>query len=307
MLETVLGGFGCRSWRAFLSAREYSKIKRAKGELMSRAEKKLAELKAKEELKKLKAEKREQQQQDWEKTKQQWKALPKGVKTTFKVVGAIIVLFILIGIFSAPDEKKSQDSGQASETTQTTQEANKEEPKPKTAQEIMFEKISGLVDSGKAFDTGSYIKGDIPKGEYAFVPFDGSGQYYSEEDSAGNIVDNENFDSFGYVYVHGVGNIQTKGVLISVGAFEKLGVKSAKEIYEKLNNVNNYKDSAMYKVGTDIKPGSYTIESYGEAYVEVMSGPVGNSEIVNNEIFKGKYSVSVSAGQYLKVSKGKLL
>ncbi len=273
---------------------------------MSRAERKLAKLKAEEELKKLKAEKRAQQQQDWEKSKEQWKAMPKGVKTTLKVVGAIIVLIVLIGIFS-PSDETSQNNSQASETSQTAQETKNEEPEPKTAKEIMFDKVLGLMDSKEAFDTGSYVKGDIPKGEYAFVPFDGSGKYYSEEDSAGNIIDNENFDSFGYVYVQGAGNIQTQGVLIKVGAFKELGVKSAKEIYEKLNDVKDYKDSAMYKVGTDIAPGTYTIESYGEAYVEVMSGPVGNSDIVDNEIFNGKHSVSVSAGQYLKVSKGKLL
>lgn len=154
---------------------------------------------------------------------------------------------------------------------------------------------------------GSYLKGDIPKGEYAFISFEGSGRYYSEEDSAGNIIDNENFDSFGYVYVHDVGNLQTQGVLIKVDALEKLGVKSAKEIYEKLNDTIDYKDSAMYKVGVDIEPGTYAIEAYGQGYVEVMSGPVGNSSIVDNEIFNGKYSISVSTGQYLKVSKGRLL
>lgn len=275
--------------------------------MTSRAEKKLAELKAKEELKKLQAEKRAKQQQDWEKTKQQWKAQPKGVKTTLKVIGAIIVLFILIGIFTPSDEKKDQNNSQTSETSQTTQETKKEEPKPKTAKELMFEKVTGLISSKDAFDTGSYVKGDIPAGEYAFVPFEGSGKYYSEEDSAGNILDNENFDSFGYVYVQGAGNLQTQGVLIKIGAFEKLGVKSAKEIYEKLNDVSDYKDSAMYKVGVDIAPGAYTIESYGQGYVEVMSGPVGNSDIVDNENFSGKYSVSVGVGQYLKVSKGKLL
>lgn len=274
---------------------------------MSRAEKKLAELKAKEELKRLKEERRAKQQQDWEKTKEQWRAMPKGVKTTFKILGVIIVLFILIGAFSSSGDNKSQDNSQASNVSQVTQETKKEEPKPKTAKEIMLEKVNELISSKEAFDAGSYIKGDIPIGEYAFIPFEGSGKYYSEEDSAGNIIDNENFDSFGYVYVQGAGNLQTRGVLIKVSAFEKLGVKSAKEIYEQLNDVTAYKDSAMYKVGVDIAPGSYTVESYGQGYVEVMSGPVSKSDIVDNEIFNGKYSVSVSAGQYLKVSKAKLL
>ena len=274
---------------------------------MSRAEKKLAELKAKEELKKIQAEKREKQQQEWEKIKQQWKAQPKGIKTALKAIGAIVILFILIGIFSPSEDQKDQDSSQIDATNQTTQETKEEESKPKTAKELMFENVTGLINSEDAFDAGSYIKGDIPVGEYAFVPFGGSGKYYSEEDSAGNIIDNENFDSFGYVYIQGAGNVQTQGVLVNIGAFEKLGVKSAKEIYEKLSDATEYKDSAIYKVGVDIVPGTYTIESYGQGYVEVMSGPVGNSDIVDNENFNGKYSVTVSEGQYLKVSRGRLL
>lgn len=96
----------------------------------------------------------------------------------------------------------------------------------------MIEKISGLMDSKQAFDTGSYIKMDIPVDEYAFISFAGSGKYYGEKDPAGNIIDNENFDSFGYFYVHDAGNLETQGVLVSTGAFGALGVSSAKEIYE---------------------------------------------------------------------------
>ena len=267
---------------------------------MSRVEKRSDVVKAEEELKKTKQNKKLKQQEELAN-------IPKSVKVISAIIVGVVFLFILIGVFTPSDENKDQDTAQANETTQTTQEPVEEEPEPKTDQEIMFDKVIGLMDSKEAFDTGSYVKGDIPTGEYAFVPFDGSGQYYSEEDTAGNIIDNENFDSFGYVHVQGAGNIKTDGVLIKTEAFEKLDAKSAKEIYEKLNNVSDYKESAMYKVGTDIAPGTYTIESYGEAYVSVMSGPVGNSDIVDNEIFKGKYSVTVSAGQYLKVSRGKIL
>lgn len=274
---------------------------------MSRAERKLAELKAKEELKRLQAEKKEKQQQEWDKAKQQWKAMPKGAKTTLKVISIIIALFIVIGLFTPSDKKNNQDNSRTNETNITTEETKKEEPKPKTAQELMLEKVTSLIRSEDAFDTGSYVKGDIPAGEYAFVAFEGSGKYYSEEDGAGNIIDNENFDSFGYVYVHGAGNLQTRGVLIKIEAFEKLGVTSAKAIYEQLNGVTDYKDGAVYKVGVDIAPGTYTIESYSSAYVEVMSGPVGKSDIIDNENFNGKYSIAVGTGQYLKVSRGKLL
>ena len=228
-------------------------------------------------------------------------------RTKVIIWAVIVVIGIFIAIGMTGGDTSTNNSNTDNASTNETQEPVEEEPEPKTAQEIMFDKVIGLMDSKEAFDTGSYVKGDIPTGEYAFVPFDGSGQYYSEEDTAGNIIDNENFDSFGYVHVQGAGNIKTDGVLIKTEAFEKLDAKSAKEIYEKLNNVSDYKESAIYKVGTDIAPGAYTIESYGEAYVEVMSGPVGDSDIIDNENFKGKYSVTVSEGQYLKVSRGKIL
>jgi hypothetical protein len=227
-------------------------------------------------------------------------------------VSAVIAILVIVAIFSPSNqtnnaEVSNTDNQQATQQTDNFSKPEREQSRPKTDRELIFEKVVELIESNEAFDTGSYIKGDVPVGEYAFISFDESGKYYSEYDIAGNIIDNENFDSFGYVYVHGAGNLQTNGILIKPSSFEKLGVVSAKEIYEKLNNIDNYSDSAMYKVGVDIVPGTYTIESYGKAYVEVMSGPVGKSDIVDNENFNGKYSVSVSAGQYLKVSRGKLL
>jgi Glucodextranase, domain B len=196
------------------------------------------------------------------------------------------------------DKTNSDEEKEESEIDEIIEEALKP-----TKQE-MFEKIGDLIDSKQAFDTGSYVKGEISKGEYAFITFEGSGQYYSEEDPAGNIIDNENFDSFGYVYVHDAGNIETQGALISVNAFKSLGVSGAKEIYEIMNDVEDYKDSAWYKVGTDIKPGQYVIESYGEGYVAIMAGPVGKSDIIDNENFNGKHMVNVKTGQYLNISNG---
>lgn len=274
---------------------------------MSRAEKKLAEEKAKIELKKLKAEKKQQQKEDWEKSKEQFNALPKNTKTAITIIGVVLLMVLLFAIFSSSNNLDNQEITTNSSTETTQQTPLEAEPKVKTSTELMLEGISSLFSTNEAFDTGSYVKGDIPIGEYAFITFEGSGKYYSEEDVAGNIIDNENFDSFGYVYVQGAGNIQSQGVLISISAFEKLDVSGAKEIYEKLNDIKDYKDSAIYKVGVDIKPDTYTVASYGEGYVEIMSGPVGNSEIIDNEIFNGKYSVTVKKGNFLKISTGKLL
>jgi membrane protein implicated in regulation of membrane protease activity len=246
-------------------------------------------------------------------------------KTNFKFAGfsilSMILFFVIFGITSDNSESTSSETKQKEKSeevaNETNAEVNNETSQAETTEaevaeeevvlsprEEMFQKIGALIESKQAFDTGSYIKGEIPKGEYAFISFEGSGQYFGEEDPSGNIIDNENFDSFGYVYVHDAGNIETQGALISVNAFKTLGVSGAKQIYEIMNEVEDYKDSGWYKVGTDIPAGKYVVESYGEGYVAAMAGPVGKSEIVDNENFNGKHMVNVTAGQYLNISNG---
>ena len=173
-----------------------------------------------------------------------------------------------------------------------------------SAKEKMMQKLAPLIEQKKyVFDTGDYVAGEIPVDEYAFIKFDGSGTYYSEKDTAGNIIDNENFDSFGYVKVHGFGNLTTQGVLINVNVFKQLGVNSAKEIYEIINDQNNYNQGGYYKVGVDIKPGKYTLESIGSGYYAIVTGPVSNNTIIDNDIFTGKVTVNLKKGQYLNISR----
>lgn len=242
-------------------------------------------------------------------------------KKQFRNAGISFVLmiigFVVFGMNSDPTEtatpetageeekEVTEEEEAAEEQTEEEEEAVEEEPE-KTPQQKMLEGISALFASKQAFDTGSYIKGDIPPGEYAFVSFAGSGKYYSENDASNNIIDNNNFDSFGYVYVHGAGNIETQGVLVSTAAFPTLGVSGSKQIYEILNNVTDYKEAGFYKVGTDIPAGSYVLESYGDGYAAVLAGPIGKSDIVDNELFNGRYSVNVSNGQYLQMTNSKI-
>ena len=232
----------------------------------------------------------------------------------------MIIGFVVFGMNSEPTEtatpeptteeekavtdEESASEEQVEEEEEVVEEAEKEAEK--TPQQKMIEGIQALFASKQAFDSGSYIKGDIPPGEYAFVSFAGSGKYYSENDASNNIIDNNNFDSFGYVYVHGAGNIESQGVLISTAAFPTLDVSGAKQIYEVLNNVTDYKDAGFYKVGVDIPAGAYVLESYGEGYAAVLAGPIGKSDIVDNELFNGRYSVTVSNGQYLQMSQSKI-
>jgi|GEM_PF-1985505 len=273
---------------------------------MSRAEKKLAEIRAKEELAKIKLEQRQKKQQDLEEARQKWAEMPSEQKRTLKIIGIILVILILVGIIGSLGASENTPKDSSTQQTDRTTSEQKEVAKEKTPKEKIQDDILSLISSKQAYDSGSYIKGDIPKGEYAFIPIDGNGKYYSEEDEAGNIVDNENFDSFGYVYIHGVGNISTQGVLIPIASFAGLGATGAKDIYEKLNDTSGYSSAAMYKVGVDLEPGQYTLESIGSGYAAVLTGPVGNNDIVDNENFNGRHSVSVQNGQYLSITRAKI-
>ncbi len=233
------------------------------------------------------------------------------MKKKFLVILLLVFSLIITGCGSESNNtnakgENNNTNNNLSNTGTNSNNNSKQEQKPRelTESEKMIVKISELIDDGLAYDTGSYIKGDITPGEYAFVKFDGSGSYYSEEDAAGNIVDNENFDSFGYVKVHGVGNLETRGVLINVSAFGKLNVTGAKQIYEILNNQTNYNQGGYYKVGVDIEPGRYVLESIGgRGYYAVMSGPVSNNDIIKNDNFNGRASVNLKSGQYLDLSR----
>lgn len=231
------------------------------------------------------------------------------MKKHLLIIVGLILLLTACGGNNNEDFNAEKNNHQSNEQENNTEEdviekeSDTEEIIELTATEQMLNDIVDLMDEGLAFDTGSYEKDDVPKGEYVFVKFDGSGSYYSEVDGAGNIIDNENFDSFGYVEVHGAGEIESSGALINIETLDELGVSGAKELFEILNEVEDYNESGHYKVGLDIEPGEYSIESYGSGYVGLMSGPVGNSEIVENDNFNGSYTVTVKEGQYLVVSK----
>ncbi len=216
------------------------------------------------------------------------------MKRRFILIG-VVALLLFVGCSSGLPNSGIDVGSTSNEKT---------EIKEFTEAQKMLSKLVDLIDEGKAYDTGSYIKGDIVPGEYAFVKIGDTGSYYCEKDAAGNIVDNENFDSFGYVKVHGVGNLETDGALVSIDAFNELGVSGAKELYEVLHDQIDYNQGGYYKVGVDIEPGQYVVESIGgSGYWAIMTGPVSDSDIVDNDNFNGRASVNLSSGQYITISR----
>lgn len=157
-----------------------------------------------------------------------------------------------------------------------------------------------LIDKKMAFPPGTYARGSIPKGDFIFISERGG--YYGEERD-GQILDNENCHSFGYVYNHAMGDITTHGLLIAKDALQELNASGAKALYERLTKQADYNFSGHYKVGSDIPPGRYIVESAGEAYVEINRGPVGNGEIISNDNFNEKKSLNLRVDQFIKISR----
>lgn len=220
-----------------------------------------------------------------------------------------IIIFTLFLFLTGCNSSNSSNSNTNNYNSNSSNNASKDktETKELTESDKMILKISSLINNKEAFDAGNYIIGDIPAGEYAFVKFS-SGGYYCEKDASGSIIDNENFNSFGYVKVHATGNLETRGVLISTSSFDKLGVSGAKEIYEILNEQSNYNQAGYYKVGVDIEQGKYIVESIGSSgYYAIKTGPVGNSNIVDNDSLSGKATINLRNGQYLDLSRARII
>ena len=198
-------------------------------------------------------------------------------------------------------EREQQTATENSKTNES--EAPEKTPDPVVVRyEELLSSLSELIEGGKAFDIKDYNKGEIPVGEYAYI-MRGSMGYYSEEDADGKIIDEKSFDSFGYVYVNGLGNIKTKGMLVSVETFEVLGVSGAREMYEIVNDIFRYRQSGMYKVGFDLPAGDYSLENLfdRDAYYGILSAPVGSIgvRIIEDDSFRGSKTISISDGQYL--------
>lgn len=219
-------------------------------------------------------------------------------------ISVVVVPIVVISLSAATttiDSIREDLDNPSNSQTQNDKSSTKE----LSESQKMKNKIYDLIDEGLAYNTGDYVEGEVKAGEYAFIRLGSSwSSYYSEEDSAGNIIDNENFDSFGYVKVHALGDLETNGILVNISAFEQLGISGAKELYEIVNEKENYNQSGYYKVGYDIEVGSYMVESIGgSGYYSIESGPVGNSNIIDNDNFSGKASVTLSNGQYLSLSR----
>lgn len=172
---------------------------------------------------------------------------------------------------------QTQDTGSATATTAGEQQ-------PAESQDELEQYADGMYKVGA----------DIPAGEYILDP-SATAYYQVASDSAGtleSIVSNDNFSGTRYITVSD-GQYLT---LTSCTAYPASYVSEGKVKNDNLSG-------GMYKVGVDIEAGEYKVTPDGDGYYEVDSSSVGTLDsIVANENFSSDVYVTVSDGQYLKLS-----
>lgn len=73
-------------------------------------------------------------------------------------------------------------------------------------------------------------------------------------------------------------------------------------------NTDTTKQAGMFKVGKDIQPGEYKVTSEGMGYIQVSSDSThGLHSIVTNDNFEGDKYITVADGQYLKLTRAKIV
>lgn len=150
-------------------------------------------------------------------------------------------------------------------------------------------------DELEQYDAGMYKVGtDIPAGEYILEP-SAIAYYQVASDSTGtleSIVSNDNFSGTRYITVSDGQYLTLTGCTAYPASYVSEG---------KVKNDNL--SGGMYKVGVDIEAGEYKVTPEGDGYYEVDSSSAGTLDaIVANENFSSDVYVTVSDGQYLKLS-----
>lgn len=226
---------------------------------------------------------------------------PKKKKTWLWIVVGLIVLFGLIGACnegSNDDTKRSEDAAietAAAETPDDQQEA--EQPEESAEPEETKEPEKDV----KTYKAGMYKVGsDLPAGEYCVMAKGHSAYVEVANDSSGtldSIVTNDNVSTFAFVTVSDGQYLEVTGGTFVAAEDADIPGPNADGVY----------GEGTYRVGKDIEAGEYKVTCTNGvfAYVEVSvdSRGVLDSIVTNDNIESSAY-ITVSDGQYLKVSGG---
>ena len=140
---------------------------------------------------------------------------------------------------------------------------------------------------------------DIPAGIYVAYPTDDWGGYYciSSDANSHDIIANDGFDGQTYFEVANGQYLELRRC-VSVAVKDKIKVDTSSGIVTE----------GQYLVGEDIPAGEYKLsstDSYGGYYC-ISSDPNGRDIIANNGFDNSNY-VTISDGQYLKLSRCELI
>lgn len=205
------------------------------------------------------------------------------MKKRLMMIAAAAMLAVMLTACGSSGGTATQNNNSAGSATTTS------EQQPAESQDELEQYADGMYKVGT----------DIPAGEYILCP-SATAYYQVATDSTGtleSIVSNDNFSGTRYITVSD-GQYLT---LTSCTAYPASYVSEGKVKNDNLSG-------GMYKVGVDIEAGEYKVTPEGDGYYEVDSSSVGTLDsIVANENFSSDVYVTVSDGQYLKLSRATLV
>ncbi len=134
---------------------------------------------------------------------------------------------------------------------------------------------------------------DMPAGEYVLFAISDSGYFCLSSDSTGNsIICNDNFDYNSIISVK-------EGEYLELSRCYAEPISSAGTI--------STSGSGMFKIGKHLSAGEYKLEATGSSGYYCVYGDDRQDDIVNNDNFEGTAYVSVREGQYLLLSRCKIV
>ena len=199
------------------------------------------------------------------------------MKRKLMMIAAAAMLAAMLTACGSSGAQTQDNNSAGSETTTSEQQ-------PAESQEEL-----------EQYDAGMYKVGtDIPAGEYILEP-SAMAYYQVTTDSTGaleSIVSNDNFSGTRYITVSDGQYLTLTGCTAYPASYVSDGTIK-----------NDNLSGGMYKVGVDIDAGEYKVTPDGNGYYEVDSSSAGTLDaIVANENFSSDVYVTVSDGQYLKLS-----
>lgn len=223
-----------------------------------------------------------------------------------KIISILLVAgltFSLIGCGSESTTNVNDNSNkkiEQSNNIETSESKTKEEPKSEENKQEETKKEEVKKEENKGIKAGTYKVGtDIQAGEYIFIASSSLGYIECTTDSTGDIdsiVFNDNVEGNVYLTVNDGEYLKaTGGTLYPVE--EAPSIIPSDGVYK----------AGMYKVGKDIPAGEYKViltdTTLGMGYYEVATDSRhGIESIVTNENVQADTYLTVSDGQYLKIS-----